>query len=250
MVRNDGDFFSGSLSFPHSRGDGPEGTLQLGFSALFSPLAWGWSEQENDTTNSGGVFPTRVGMVRVTTVVLKPTIRFPHSRGDGPISECPWHHGWKFSPLAWGWSAITPVLLWVDVVFPTRVGMVRWPATAKSSPSSFPHSRGDGPMRGQFRQSNIPFSPLAWGWSARMVGISDMTFVFPTRVGMVRDARLGKGDTVSFPHSRGDGPASRFPQSVRTSFSPLAWGWSEGPGECRDSSGVFPTRVGMVRCCG
>ena len=52
------------LRSPHPRGDGPQGRL-IGLKVdMFSPPAWGWSENDNLQEWLVQVLPTRVGMVR------------------------------------------------------------------------------------------------------------------------------------------------------------------------------------------
>ena len=53
--------------------------------------------------------------------------------------------------------------------------------------------------------------------------------VFPTRVGMVRDGRMGAPTDDRFPHPRGDGPWFLQYQLGFDGFSPPAWGWSVVP---------------------
>ena len=113
----------------------------------FSPPAWGWSDYqlrigEIDCQGSphargdgprcgsckpsdGDVFPTRVGMVRSTCALRARRTRF--------------------SPPAWGWSAMG--------------------RSSLSGARCFPHPRGDGPERGRAEHDQIQFSPRAWGWS-------------------------------------------------------------------------------------
>jgi len=54
----------GSASSPHSRGDGPVFLHDVAAMMEFSPLAWGWSGQQQSRTVRLRVLPTRVGMVR------------------------------------------------------------------------------------------------------------------------------------------------------------------------------------------
>ena len=74
------------LSFPHPRGDGPEGgSLWLRRPVVFptSPRG-GWSGVEHGLGGNSN--------------------RFPHPRGDGPSTARPPKPKSKFSPPAWGWS--------------------------------------------------------------------------------------------------------------------------------------------------
>src|SRR6202051_456612 len=64
---------------------------------------------------------------------------------------------------------------------------------------------------------------------------------------MVRHESLFRIYRPSSPHTRGDGPQRRRSTSIRSQFSPHAWGWSDLRRECPELSAVLPTRVGMVR---
>ena len=213
----------------------------------FSPHAWGWSETRFGYSVCAGVFPTRVGMVRNSCLRNRFSERFPHTRGDGPNAYHPRSAHVKFSPHAWGWSAVRLSHREHFEVFPTRVGMVRQPFYCSAEVLGFPHTRGDGPSGRRRIQSQTSFSPHAWGWSVVPAPGSIVLSVFPTRVGMVRPPPRNVGAGESFPHTRGDGPGCRRNANPIHSFSPHAWGWSVS----RTSNGVtlqvFPTRVGMVR---
>ena len=152
---------------------------------------------------------------------------FPHSRGDGPLLRMKRGGTPEFSPLAWGWSAKLLSRRVMTDVFPTRVGMVRWMSEPVLHERRFPHSRGDGPTWASPIEIRLLFSPLAWGWSVISCVHCARIEVFPTRVGMVRTNELGQENFASFPHSRGDGPLGDLERKIFTTFSPLAWGWSE-----------------------
>ena len=152
-------------SFPHPRGDGPEHFDSKGGIKEFSPPAWGWSDIQSKYRREPEVFPTRVGMVRITLRKLFWMPCFPHPRGDGPrmtVSDC---YTDAFSPPAWGWSGISCHVSLDVAVFPTRVGMVRRQVGKASHASCFPHPRGDGPLSNGQLTWRGSFSPPAWGWS-------------------------------------------------------------------------------------
>ena len=186
-------------------------------------------------------------MVRCRLHLLECPRSFPHSRGDGPRRSSELRPDFMFSPLAWGWSANTALRMSASRVFPTRVGMVRQFPLCRIHLRCFPHSRGDGPIESQFGSETWAFSPLAWGWSGCPLRSRIHSGVFPTRVGMVRQCARELLRTSSFPHSRGDGPATSTAPNPTLKFSPLAWGWSVCGSWGDQQAGVFPTRVGMVR---
>ena len=147
------------------RGDGPDLKATTKHVATFSPHAWGWSGFTLDTPKNWEVFPTCVGMVRSTTVLISLSMSFPHMRGDGP--SLPWRYDFerRFSPHAWGWSVVTAIGLVGKQVFPTCVGMVRAGGLRAEGILRFPHMRGDGPSPDRADALVMAFSPHAWGWS-------------------------------------------------------------------------------------
>ncbi len=158
------------------------------------------------STVAQGVFPTRVGMVRIMSAIANNKGCFPHTRGDGPESKGSRATRARFSPHAWGWSG--DYSFWCEgcEVFPTRVGMVRYGIPNLSPERGFPHTRGDGPRDGITAQGVAWFSPHAWGWSEMGFYIVKTAYVFPTRVGMVRSRDRSAHQSGRFPHTRGDGP--------------------------------------------
>src|SRR5262249_32193434 len=112
----------------------------------FSPRAWGWTVVDGVQAPAGGVFPTCVGMDRSRGWSSTPARRFPHVRGDGPVT-----------------------LNQLSAYF-----------------GSFPHVRGDGPCGRTPRAAPRSFSPRAWGWTATVAMVMDAWLVFPTCVGMDR----------------------------------------------------------------
>ncbi len=152
----------------------------------FSPHAWGWTAVPHTHFHKPAVFPTRVGMDRRLNWMLRSSLCFPHTRGDGPSSRSPCATVMSFSPHAWGWTALRRRDLHTRSVFPTRVGMDRSSRIPNLLLLSFPHTRGDGPMQSQISQQKIEFSPHAWGWTVCSLRAWRLHRVFPTRVGMDR----------------------------------------------------------------
>ena len=137
----------------------------------------------------------------------------------------------EFSPRPWGWSAIVAYCQSLRPVFPTPVGMVRGATRDQAHHARFPHARGDGP-RGPYPSARIwLFSPRPWGWSEFLIMKWPIVQVFPTPVGMVREAEDIARDADSFPHARGDGPVGVQSSVKADMFSPRPWGWSAGQHE-------------------
>ncbi len=247
MVRSFMDAVSILIGFPHACGDGPAGGETGRKQCEFSPRVWGWSEIKPQRPALRPVFPTRVGMVRASLVVMASPERFPHACGDGPHLAGATGGDMRFSPRVWGWSAkkITVRQQWA--VFPTRVGMVQFAQCLVRTYDRFPHACGDGPESAMDSLQAMWFSPRVWGWSDGVGAVHCLFGVFPTRVGMVRDVWAGRRARHGFPHACGDGPTQPGDDETVDLFSPRVWGWSDFRNAERPWVFVFPTRVGMVR---
>ena len=105
--------------------------------------------------------------------------------------------------------------------------MFRSTSSVTAHSTGFPHSRGDVPNCQWRDDLQTAFSPLAWGCSRRVPAIVQPKPVFPTRVGMFRYTRYSATESISFPRSRGDVPATDI--------------------GVKATGDVFPTRVGMFR---
>ena len=186
MVRRACGHPRGADRSPHARGDGPPLAATIRRPVSFSPRAWGWSGHGKMKTRIEFVLPTRVGMVRHCRHHPVMSGSSPHARGDGPPSTPRCGPPRKFSPRAWGWSAMLDIVEDAVGVLPTRVGMVRGNQVGNQRGTGSPHARGDGPNEGISRQAADEFSPRAWGWSGlrSLRNVTDV--VLPTRVGMVR----------------------------------------------------------------
>src|SRR5208282_5824819 len=215
--------------------------------AQCSPRVWGWSGRAMESGNTGGVLPTRVGMVRLSSLRRGCSRCSPHACGDGPPSVAPPRRERRFSPRVWGWSGCHHYAAAAHGVLPTRVGMVRNRARLIPSPRRSPHACGDGPYCLANSLFLSAFSPRVWGWSVNVLHAHVGLGVLPTRVGMVRRWMLSGLLYFRSPHACGDGPPSESRDWPVGLFSPRVWGWSGTyPGWILGVH-VLPTRVGMVR---
>ncbi len=193
-------------SFPHARGDGPSAREEHQEDSGFSPRTWGWTDTVLLLARIPSVFPTHVGMDRVSLALDRRGPCFPHARGDGPIGLADSYRAGKFSPRTWGWTACSNTCRLSGTVFPTHVGMDRFSALFSSTPTSFPHARGDGPYHVLKIGPRRAFSPRTWGWTGSTRNSRRIEQVFPTHVGMDRSVHPTACAFMRFPHARGDGP--------------------------------------------
>ena len=192
--------------FPHACGDVPKGLNLSPEADLFSPRMWGCSEPCIYRPVQHFVFPTHVGMFRLTARVWAINDRFPHACGDVPSHGPLFIQFVKFSPRMWGCSVVMIPILLILPVFPTHVGMFRTPPSSRGEYPCFPHACGDVPSIRAFKAVELEFSPRMWGCSDVAWGAVHPERVFPTHVGMFRICSRGEPTLQSFPHACGDVP--------------------------------------------
>ena len=131
--------------FPHRRGGGPQRRRFPCLTVTFSPQAWGWTEGWIRSGPETRVFPTGVGVDRITSGEFAVARSFPHRRGGGPSSFLAGPPSPAFSPQAWGWTVHLRLERRALLVFPTGVGVDRQSMIAAGLRNTF--------------------SPQAWGWA-------------------------------------------------------------------------------------
>ena len=176
------------------------------FHREYSPHAWGWTAAGVCSLRLARVFPTRVGMDRDGRAGGVLRVCIPHTRGDGPLVFHLSENSCRYSPHAWGWTALHREMGRVEKVFPTRVGMDRYSQIGRNSRAGIPHTRGDGPGYARSGCNSLEYSPHAWGWTVRHPIKRTAIHVFPTRVGMDRNMKIRPRLNGRIPHTRGDGP--------------------------------------------
>ncbi len=217
---------------------------------MFSPRAWGWSDEHEPAACSRCQFSPRAWGWSEAPAQISGADGSPHARGDGPRSAVA--SAWPAMVLPTCVGMVRPKSCLARAragVLPTCVGMVRHVAACDRDrgrvlPTCVGMVRFSTDRRGRRRS----FSPRAWGWSG--------------------PAASSPTVTRCSPHVRGDGPvlAQAFTlrldvlptcvgmvrlhpmrQRARATFSPRAWGWSVAWTEDRLAVSVLPTCVGMVR---
>ena len=151
--------------FPHACGDVPPSSSRNSLAFLFSPRMWGCSAAIMFALPFCLVFPTHVGMFRMTVASLLPLTCFPHACGDVPGHCGELTSQTKFSPRMWGCSALGDRVLCRALVFPTHVGMFRSALRYRKPIFRFPHACGDVPHSQQSGRDLQKFSPRMWGCS-------------------------------------------------------------------------------------
>ena len=125
-------------------------------------------------------------------------------------------------------------------------------ADSIATTSSFPHTRGGGPITGGMPMRRIgAFSPHAWGWTGSSTVRSAISVAFSPHAWGWTDAPADAGrDAARFPHTRGGGPLhERSRRSAMQLVFPTRVGVDRAVAEYEHGARgvVFPTRVGVDR---
>ncbi len=188
---------------------------------------WGCSGDETIGIIQTCIFPTHVGMFRLSPRNTLTRKNFPHACGDVPAVITALSAIFGFSPRMWGCSDFDHGTIHSRLIFPTHVGMFRSDHGTTHSRLNFPHACGDVPMekkKAVFKKS-----------------------IFPTHVGMFRSMLCPFVRIIYFPHACGDVPSCIFQEKHHMEFSPRMWGCSVVNGRRQSRRLIFPTHVGMFR---
>ncbi len=186
---------------------------------------------------------------KAEAIILAHNHRVPHGCGDGPGTASASRPTASCSPRVWGWTELAVMAHRDVLVFPTGVGMDRCPGSTCPTPASVPHGCGDGPTPPGFQVDVKTCSPRVWGWTDTLDKSAREAAVFPTGVGMDRLPLIRLTGRTSVPHGCGDGPSWSACRPPATWCSPRVWGWTSWMSSEIFPPNVFPTGVGMDRCC-
>ena len=282
--------------FPRTRGDGPPPGTPRPRALSFPPHARGWTLCEWRRPQKGSVSPARAGMdpprarsrARWTCSPARAGMDPPSRRTDFGAKFPPHARGWtptragtlipkhRFPPHARGWTLSRR--RGPDAFPPHARGWTPDPLTSRTSSSSFPRTRGDGPIESATpndRKSAEPVSPARAGMDRRPPrcspgpeGSSRTCFPRTRGDGPAAGVRPWVVNDRCFPRTRGDGPSiAEFPapgcrvSPARAGMDPLSssrfigvaarFPRTRGDGPCRigpESEGenyVSPARAGM-----
>ena len=177
--------------FPRTRGDGPGRGCRPPRTPAFPPHTRGWTACNPTASIMRDVSPAHAGMDRPSRSSRPPRLRFPRTRGDGPLYIKLVNGGMEFPPHTRGWTGQwvfvrTPLMFppahagldppkdscsnrWPRV--PAHAGMDPWFRSTGRPRRSFPRTRGDGPNIPVVWDEYCPFPPHTWGWTATKSGV-------------------------------------------------------------------------------
>ena len=195
------------IAFPHVCGDVPYKPSYNEIVRGFSPRMWGCSAYWVIFLLFLLLFPTYVGMFRITHLIRLRAYSFPHVCGDVPENHETKNQICSFSPRMWGCSVPLRLQCHIQLLFPTYVGMFRVTINLLLCRHAFPHVCGDVPCTLGGCRATLP--------------------LFPTYVGMFRIMSINSFEPDAFPHVCGDVPDIGMDAMIFICFSPRMWGCSE-----------------------
>ena len=156
-----------------------------------------------NSTHNLLVFPTPVGVFRLSAPGSRRRTCLPHARGGVSARQAPRPVRHGSSPRPWGCFYVFSTDLVRRTVFPTPVGVFLF-ATAPALPlRRLPHARGGVSEQAVIRWMLETSSPRPWGCFSAFGQYMQKTYVFPTPVGVfLRIFRLGT-KKAGLPHARG-----------------------------------------------
>ncbi len=215
-----------AVRYPHTRGGGPRDANERQGRGQVSPHAWGWTASRAQIAARATGIPTRVGVDRPRPSAGLAHARYPHTRGGGPTYLAAILTAAGVSPHAWGWTGAGGPPRIADRGIPTRVGVDRRSGQMASAVSWYPHTRGGGPPEMRAERGDNLVSPHAWGWTIAARATHRRASGIPTRVGVDLPRLAVRSQAERYPHTRGGGPCVYLPQTMTTTVSPHAWGWT------------------------
>jgi len=94
-----------------------------------------------------------------------PELRFPRTRGDGPLTVQAAAAPDTFPPHSRGWTRASKVPGSEDIVSPALAGMDPRLLRHALRPRRFPRTRGDGPQADRSLPAILLFPPHSRGWT-------------------------------------------------------------------------------------
>ena len=173
-----------SLSLPHARGGVSFFHLQQTRGGGSSPRSWGCFLFVFGIDTALIVFPTLVGVFRMSKLNGANPKSLPHARGGVSQRYCPACAPDASSPRSWGCFHLQQPRDGLHLVFPTLVGVfLPAPPQAGLGPG-LPHARGGVSPASYSARQSISSSPRSWGCFPLPLRPGLSAIVFPTLVGV------------------------------------------------------------------
>ena len=212
--------------FPRTRGDGPCSAPERRIVSWFPPHSRGWTRKSGPSPCSLTVSPALAGMDPCTTRSAVSRLRFPRTRGDGPLLGPDPEDPGVFPPHSRGWTVLDAVREAAHRVSPALAGMDHLLIVGSRTSAGFPRTRGDGPVTAIIIFASALFPPHSRGWTHPDDLRRHHRGVSPALAGMDPSPTPTPPCSSSFPRTRGDGPGSGTQCFPRWTFPPHSRGWT------------------------
>ena len=235
----------GCAWLPRTRGDGPGTADRRGDPGRASPHTRGWTPACRCRARQRGGFPAHAGMDPHLPDGGDHPGRLPRTRGDGPDTPLPRASRRSASPHTRGWTRRPAPDPGHRPGFPAHAGMDPPRSRARRPPTGLPRTRGDGPwMTWRFAMVSSA-SPHTRGWTRPSGRHRHLRRGFPAHAGMDPAAGRDAPGYRGLPRTRGDGPDSMRPRTVRGGASPHTRGWTVDQPSAPGVDTGFPAHAGM-----
>ena len=168
---------------PHACGDKSSLSFLAKEEQGSSPRVWGQALATSSSSYGRGIIPTRVGTSTHLRAKSLSAQDHPHACGDKCGVPQLFYELRGSSPRVWGQVFDIFSAAIATGIIPTRVG-TRCPCHFKAiSYQDHPHACGD---KGDFvilRRKPLGSSPRVWGQAIKLLTLSDIAGIIPTRVG-------------------------------------------------------------------
>ena len=152
-----------------------------------------------------------------------------------------------FPPHTRGWTLWPELTGDKRLVSPAHAGMDPPSAISGVRSTSFPRTRGDGPLVAVAVDSNPTFPPHTRGWTLFMILLLFHLSVSPAHAGMDLVYKTFTRIMLRFPRTRGDGPLRKCLAAATKRFPPHTRGWTAASKVGIQRAAVSPAHAGMDR---
>ena len=186
---------------------------------------WGCFYCRQDVVAEEVVFPTHVGVFPMFVTMYITSLGLPHACGGVSIPSYRSSFQRSSSPRMWGCFQFLCHCTYIQIVFPTHVGVFLFVTTSMNWLARLPHACGG--VSG-VRQRNVSTER-----------------VFPTHVGVFPPKSILIWYLESLPHACGGVSQDAGFSALRTQSSPRMWGCFFNAFRDTEEYRVFPTHVGV-----
>ena len=132
-------------AFSHTRGSVPLTGCRKAGSRGFFPHTWECTAPWIWFCPGRILFPTHVGVYLFRGVIVQEVRTFSHTRGSVPTKVKNSIRRPAFFPHTWEWSLLSDFPVKAGLLFPTQVGVIRFPIQTGFFQWTFSHASGSDP---------------------------------------------------------------------------------------------------------